>query len=116
MDMLPVFSALTEALAAGIKEVAQLKDRIIEAEESIRFWKAQYDTVVKHRDELSAKVLESHASGTVHFYGNDTEGILCDMMRDQFPNQKINAIKFIRGLTNCGLKEAKDWVEEHNAF
>lgn len=38
---------------------------------------------------------------------------LRDMMDDHYVrNNKINVIKFIRGLTGLGLKEAKDFVEQ----
>lgn len=35
---------------------------------------------------------------------------------DYDPSKKIYAIKYVRDLTNCGLREAKEWVETFDLF
>lgn len=73
------------------------------------WWKSEYNRVMS---ELEKSTEENHKLRANPFSIPDyVRTDLSQMLEAHYPNKKIEQIKFIRGLTNLGLKEAKDWVE-----
>ena len=71
----------------------------------VRMGKALYDGLIK--------------KAVAFFSGSSSTSPWVETLREQIPhllelvrtNQKIAAIKALRNITNCGLKEGKDYVE-----
>lgn len=51
----------------------------------------------------------------MYLTGDHAMSLIVDLLGDQFvATKKIQAIKLVRGLTNLGLRESKNLVEDHN--
>ena|SRR5258706_11433856 len=79
--------------------------------EALKWYRTEYDRMGQDLNVAKAELNKYRSA--VFQIPVDVKKQLADMIENEFPNQKIEQIKFFRGLTNCGLKEAKDWVEQN---
>lgn len=69
---------------------------------------------IKNTLEKMQKPAEQEKPAMVPLHIMDSLFSSCEAARDGDLDKKINAIKLIRMITGCGLKEAKDLVEKYS--
>lgn len=100
-----------EHLYVNDEAVKSLKDRhLVEPQDYNDNWwfttKEEAEAyIVTNPEKVKKMLLDNLSEGQYNHIIFAVDNML------QAQGQKINAIKFIRGLAKCGLKEAKDFVE-----